>query len=43
MLKTTAGETKQARLMFLNGDSVEEPPASEPTEAQKKEEKRILE
>ena len=41
--KTTAGETKQARLMFLSGDAVEEPPAPEPTEAQKKEEKKLLE
>lgn len=41
--KTTAGETKQARLMFLSGDAVEEPPAPEPNEAQKKEEKRLLE
>lgn len=41
--KTTAGETKQARLLFLSGDAVEEPPAPEPTEPQKKEEKRLLE
>ena len=41
--KTTAGETKQARLMFLSGDAFEEPPAPEPNEAQKKEEKRLLE
>ena len=41
--KTTAGDTKQARLMFLSGDAVEEPAAPEPNEAQKKEEKRLLE
>jgi hypothetical protein len=41
--KTTAGETKEARLMFLSGEAVAEPPAPELTEAQKKEEKKLLE
>ena len=41
--KSTAGETKDARLLFLSGEVLAEPPAPEPTEAQKKEEKRQLE
>jgi len=40
--KTVAGETKQAELMFLTGERVTEPPVVEPTEVQKKEEKRVL-
>jgi hypothetical protein len=40
--KTVAGETKQANLMFLTGDLATEPAPVEPTEAQKKEEKRLL-
>ncbi len=41
--KTVVGETKTARPMFLSGDAVEEPADREPTDAQKKEEKRLSE
>lgn len=41
--KTKAGENRDASLMFLDGNKVEEPAAKEPTEDQKKEEKKRLE
>jgi hypothetical protein len=41
--KTTAGETRQAKLMFLSGKVIDEPPAREPSDDEKKEEKKRLE
>jgi hypothetical protein len=41
--KTTEGESRDAKLMFLTGKIVEEPAAAEPTEDEKKREKEQLE
>ena len=41
--KTTSGNERQAKLMFLSGDAVTEPASSEPTEEEKKAEKSRLE
>jgi len=41
--KTTAGESKDARLMFLSGTVLDEPEVEEPSNEQKKEEKKRLE
>jgi len=41
--KTNKGESRDARLMFLTGTLIEEPAAAEPTDEQKKAEKKELE
>jgi hypothetical protein len=41
--KTTAGETKKAKLMFLTGQVFEEPESTEPDDKAKKAEKELLE
>jgi hypothetical protein len=41
--KTTKGESRSARLMFLSGDVLDEPSSAEPSEAEKKKEKDLLE
>jgi hypothetical protein len=41
--KTTAGETRKAKLMFLTGAEFEEPENKEPDDKAKKEEKELLE
>jgi hypothetical protein len=41
--KTTAGESKKAKLMFLTGQVFDEPESKEPDDKAKKEEKELLE
>ena len=41
--KTTAGENRDAKLMFLTGEVLTEPEHKEPTDAEKKKEKELLE
>ncbi len=41
--RTTAGEEKTARLMFLTGMTLEEPESKDPTDEEKKQEKQRLE
>jgi len=41
--KTVAGESKDAKLMFLTGTVVEEPPSDEPNDKSKREEKQRIE
>jgi hypothetical protein len=41
--RTTSGEEKTARLMFLTGAVIDEPQSQEPSDAEKKEEKKRLE
>lgn len=41
--QTTSGESREARLMFLTGQTVDEPASVEPSDAEKKEEKARLE
>lgn len=41
--KTTRGETKQAKLLFLTGSTIPEPEVPEPNDAAKKREKELLE
>jgi len=41
--KTVAGESKDARLMFLTGTVVDEPPSEEPNDKSKSEEKQRIE
>jgi hypothetical protein len=41
--KTVAGESKDARLMFLTGSVIDEPPTDEPNDKSKREEKQRVE
>jgi hypothetical protein len=41
--KTVEGQSRDAKLMFLTGSVVDEPPSQEPDEGAKKEEKKLLE